>query len=201
MMAAAVTGPTPGNVSRSVSLAVLMLMSVARRWSRSRPRDRRVAVAPGFGTTICVPSVSGAARFSDVRSAPFLAPPGAVDRVDHAVARRELVHAGLAHPSGDVDDDRHGTRRRRARSTAGDRPTRPARRRRPAPRCRPDCGSDRMYQSPAPSSVATTTTTSPASSPRESESSRSRRDMRGTLSGEPTPAVTGVTPTGEVSAS
>ena len=33
------------------------------------------AVAPGFGTTICVPSVSGAARLRDVRSAPFRAPP------------------------------------------------------------------------------------------------------------------------------
>src|SRR4029077_463230 len=42
-------------------------------------------------------------------------------------------------------------------------------------------GSDRMYQTPAPSNDATTTIASPASSPRESESSRSRRDMRGTL--------------------
>ena len=137
-------------------------------------------VAPGLGTTICVPSASGAARFNDVRSAPLLAPPA---RFTASITRspdHELVDTGTPHPSGDVDDDRRG-------DSATATPVRPATGDTTGETASAGAamstgrGSERMYQNPAPSNDATTTIASPASSPRESESSRSRRDMRGTL--------------------
>ena len=67
--------------------------------------------------------------------------PGALDRVDHALALGELVHTGLVHPAGDVDDDRRTRRRGRGarHDTGGGRGRR---------RWRPRRDRDRLRQRP-----------------------------------------------------
>src|SRR4249919_1055527 len=181
MMAAAVTGPTPGRSSSSVSPAELMLMSVVPPAVDPSPDEpgSPLVVEPGFVITICVPSVSGAARFNVVRSAPFRGPPA---RSTASMTRSPgvnsytpgsrthpatstMIAAGLA-PADPVGPDMGYTTGVTASTGAAMATGR---------------GNERMYQRPAPRSVATTTTTSPASSPRDNESSRSRIDMRGTL--------------------
>ena len=77
---------------------------------------RRSPAGPGRRSPRSPPSAPGSASPSVERRrevqrrevGPFARAAGPVDRVDDPIARRELVHAGLAHPAGDVDDDRGG---------------------------------------------------------------------------------------------
>ena len=89
-----------------------MLMQAAGRAGRRPSRHDRPG-RPGLRDRIWVPSASGAARFRRLRSAFGIGTARSFDRIDHAIALRELVHAGLMHRSRDVDDEHHGWARRR----------------------------------------------------------------------------------------
>ena len=182
------------SVSSSVALAVLTLTSAPPPVSpvpgiRGAGAGRR---RPRFGTRICVPSVSGAARFSAARSAPGRAPPAVSIASITRSPGRELVDAGLPHPPGDVDEERHGARRGRRRRRLR-RPT-PATPRRASPR-------------PPPASAATACTRARRRrasrdhhddqphelAPRQRRQPVPQRTWAGRYAGEPTPAVTGIT--------
>src|SRR5207247_5667411 len=74
MIAVASAGPTPLSVSSVVSSAVLML-TIATPPGPVVVPGAPATDSPSFGTRICCPSTSGAARFSRLRSAPSRAPP------------------------------------------------------------------------------------------------------------------------------
>ena len=145
--------------------------SGSRRWPGRSPRRRRAAPrarsprgvdvdqpghaatapptqaaprSPSRGTRTWMPSASGAARFSDSSSARAAR---RIDRVDHPRPLFELVHAGTAHPTGDVHED-HDLRRRAGRRREYRGPVRPGISATSIGR-----GSDRTYHRPAPPSV------------------------------------------------
>src|SRR3954469_3424908 len=70
----AVTGPTPGSVSSSSSVAVLSETGAAAA-PGAPPPAAGAPTWPRVGTTTCSPSTSGAARFTCARSAFLVAPP------------------------------------------------------------------------------------------------------------------------------
>ena len=110
---------------------------------------------------------------------------GALDGVDHSVALRELVHPGLADPPGHVDDDRRPGRRCAA-LPLGAAPFGPAAGDDAA--IATGLGSERRYQSPAPTSVIDHHDHDQAvSSARDNESSRSLMPMGTTLRTRPAP--------------
>src|SRR4051812_36601180 len=118
------------------------------------------------GTSTWTPSCTGAARFSDWRSAFAVAPP--------AVSIASMTRS----PS--VNSYTPGFRTSPATSTrsgagvsAGDAAAATPGGGAPPARTSTGCGSDRRYQRPAPPSVMPTIATSPTSSPRESADRRS----------------------------
>src|SRR4051794_3484770 len=193
MIAAASTGPTPFKVSRVGSSAVLMLTSVVDPPDKPPTTGAPLGTAaPFFGTRICWPSVSGAARFSSVRSATSSAPPArstaSITRSPGANSNTpglrtapatSTINVTVALADGDADAEPDAT------TTIGAAPDGDA----PNDACTSGAaepavvatstgrGNDRVYQSPTPASRATTTTIKPTSSPRESPSRRSRMSM------------------------
>ena len=125
-----------------------------------------------------MPSASGAARFSDVRSAPGRGPP--------AASTASITRCP------DVNSYTPGRRTHPATSTkigtglgVGDAAGGPAGEPNPAGAAvactATGFGNERVYQSPTPPSVTTTTTPSPINSLRESDDRRSPIDMPANL--------------------
>jgi hypothetical protein len=192
MIAAARTGPTPFNVSSVASSAVLMLTSVVGPPGTPPAIGAPVGgAAPFFGTRICCPSVSGAARLSRVRSAFSSAPPArstaSITRSPGANSNTPglrtapatstiNVGAALIDADGGTDPDATAT----AGAPDGDAPNDVCGAGAADPAVVATSmgrGNDRVYQSPTPASSATTTTIKPTSSPRDSPSRRSRMSM------------------------
>src|SRR6187401_1490171 len=171
MIAAARTGPTPFNVSSVASSAVLMLTRVVGPPGTPPAIGAPVGgAAPFFGTRICCPSVSGAARLSRVRSAFSSAPPA---RSTASITRSpgtnsntpglrtapatSTINVGAALIDADGGTDPDAT----ASAPDGDAPNDvcgagaadPA-----VVATSTGRGNDRVYQSPTPASSATTTT-------------------------------------------
>ena len=137
---AAVTGPTSGRVSSSVSVAVLRLTSVAGPPGGAPGVGAAAAAAPGrrrlpHDHLLAVDEDPGQVEPGQVDARP--GPAGRRQRVDDPGARVEDGDAGVAHLAGHVDRDRAG--RGGGRGVGA-----------PRPRRRPPGCDDAATRSPAP---------------------------------------------------
>ena len=148
-MFCAITGPTPGSVSRAASSAVLRSIGppagaeAAPLTDPATPPETPDATSPAAGaapTTTESPSANLAARFIPVRSALSHGATGSGNRISDPGTGIQRDHVPAAHQTGDRDDDLARCSRVPVAASPPDPPRRSPRRTAtagPAQRCRP----------------------------------------------------------------